>query len=106
MTKGVMLRIFVLEGQRHHGQLLYDWLLVSARKMGIKGGAAFREIAGYGRQERLHERSFFELAGDQPIEVMFAMTETEATRFLDFLACEVPPLFYIKSPCEFGHIGK
>ena len=27
MTKGVLLRIFMLEGQRHHGELLYDWLL-------------------------------------------------------------------------------
>lgn len=53
MTPGVMLRIFVLEGQRHHGQLLYHWLLRRAREMGITGGAAFREAAGYGRHERL-----------------------------------------------------
>ena len=40
MTKGVLLRIFMLEGQRHHGELLYDWLLRRAREMGITGGAA------------------------------------------------------------------
>lgn len=81
MTKGVLLRIFVLEGQRHHhDELLYDWLLRVARDMGITGGAAFREIAGYGRHERLHERSFFELAGDLPVEVVFAMTDVDATR--------------------------
>jgi len=49
MTKGVLLRIFMLEGQRHRGELLYDWLLRHAREMGITGGAAFREIAGHGR---------------------------------------------------------
>ena len=58
MTKGVLLRIFVLQGQRHHGELLYDWLLRRARQMGIKGGAVFREIAGYGRHDRLHEQFF------------------------------------------------
>jgi PII-like signaling protein len=100
-----MLRIFVLEGQRHHGQLLYHWLLRRAREMGITGGAAFREAAGYGRHERLHDQSFFELAGDQPVEVMFAMTEMDAARFLDVLAHEAPSLFFIKNLCEFGHIG-
>jgi PII-like signaling protein len=78
VTQGVLLRIFVLEGQRHHGELLYDWLLRRAREMGITGGAAFREIAGYGHHERLHERSFFELAGDLPVEVAFAMTQSDS----------------------------
>jgi PII-like signaling protein len=87
-------------------RLLYDWLLRRAREMGITGGAAFREIAGYGRHERLREQSFFELAGDQPGEVMFAMTEMDAARFLDVLARESPSLFFIKNPCEFGHIGE
>ena len=106
MTQGVLLRIFVLEGQRHHGELLYDWLLRRAREMGITGGAAFREIAGYGRHDRLHEQSFFELAGDLPVEVAFAMTESDSQRFLDLLAREMPSLFYIKSPCEFGRVGE
>ena len=106
MTEGVYLRIFVLEGQRHHGELLYEWLLLRAREMGIRGGAAFREIAGYGRRGRLHEQSFFELAGDLPVELTFAMSEQEATRFLAFLAAETPSLFYIKSSCEFGRLGE
>jgi PII-like signaling protein len=106
VTKGVLLRIFVLEGQRHHGELLYDWLLRRAREMGIKGGAAFREIAGYGRHDRLHEQCFFELAGDLPVEVAFAMTESDSQEFLDLLVHEMLSLFYIKSPCEFGRIGE
>ena len=60
--------------------------------MGITGGAAFREIAGYGRHDR-HEQSFFELAGDLPVEVAFAMTESDSQRFLDLLAREMPSLF-------------
>jgi uncharacterized protein len=84
VTQGVMLRIFVLEGQRHHGELLYLWLLHHAREMGIRGGAAFREIAGYGRHDRLHDHSFFDLAGDQPVEVIVAAGEAEIS---DFLPC-------------------
>ena len=106
MTNGVLLRLFVHQGQRHQGEVLYDWLLRRACAMGIKGGAAYREIAGYGRHERLHEQSFFELAGDLPVEVAFAMTESDSQRFLDLLARVMPSLFYIKSPCEFGRVGE
>jgi uncharacterized protein len=105
MTTGVLLRIFVLEGQRHHGELLYDWLLRRAREMGIKGGAAFREIAGYGRHGR-YEQTFFELAGGLPVEVVFATTPPDSEKFLDLLARETLSLFYIKSPCEFGYVGE
>jgi uncharacterized protein len=73
---------------------------------GNRGGAASREIAGYGRQDRLHEHSFFELAGDLPVEVAFAMTEEDCQKFLDLLAAETLSLFYIKSPCEFGRTGE
>jgi PII-like signaling protein len=106
VTQGVLLRIFVLEGQRHHGELLYEWLLRRAREMGITGGAAFREIAGYGRHDRLHQQSFFELAGDLPVEVAFAMTQSDGQKFLDLLTCETLPLFYIRSACEFGRVGE
>lgn len=104
-TAGVHLRIFVLEGQRHHGQLLYEWLLQKAEKMGIPGGSAFREIAGFGRHHRMHDETFFELAGELPVEVMFAMSESETERFLAVLESERLSLFYVKSQAEFGRTG-
>ena len=106
MTQGVLLRIFVLQGQRHHGVLLYEWLLGRAREMGITGGAAFREVAGYRHHDRLHEQFFFELAGDLPVEVVFAMTQSESEEFLDLLGREKLSLFYIRSACEFGRVGE
>jgi PII-like signaling protein len=63
----------------------YEWLLRRTREMGIAGGAAFREIAGYGRHDRLHQQSFFELAGDLPVELAFAMTQSDSQKFLDLL---------------------
>jgi hypothetical protein len=49
---------------------------------------------------------FFELAGDLPVEVMFAATESDCQKILDLLAHESLSLFYIRSPCEFGHVGE
>ncbi|MBS1221689.1 MAG: hypothetical protein H6R23_1309 [Proteobacteria bacterium] len=53
--KGTYLKFYVHEHRRHHGILLYEWLLERARKLGIHGGSAFRAIAGFGRHGVLHE---------------------------------------------------
>ena len=103
--QGVYLKFYVNEGRRHHGRLLYEWLLDEARALGIPGGSAFRAIAGYGRDGRLHEQRFLELAGDLAVEVGFALTPSEAQRLLDRLAGEKLQLFYIQLPLEMGVVG-
>lgn len=80
--QGVYLKFYVQENRRPHGILAYEWLLEAARKAGIPGGSAFRAIASYGRHGRIHEEHFFELAGDQSVEVGFALSEEEAQNFL------------------------
>jgi PII-like signaling protein len=103
--QGVYLKFYVQENRRHHGILAYEWLLETARKLGIHGGSAFRAIAGFGRHGRLHEEHFFELAGDLSVEVGFALAEQEARTLLDHLAGEELALFYIKVPLEMGVVG-
>ncbi|PXV59699.1 PII-like signaling protein [Dyella jiangningensis] len=103
--QGVYLKFFVQESNKHHGILTYEWLLEQAKAIGIHGGTAFRAIAGYGRHGQLHEDHFFELAGDLPVEVGFALTEADAQRLLDQLSTEKLTLFYIKAPIEIGEVG-
>ena len=103
--QGVYLKFYVQEKRRHHGLLAYEWLLEQAQRLGLHGGSAFRAISGYGRHGRLHEEHFFELAGDLPVEVGFALTEEEAQRLLAHLAGEKLRLFYIKLPLEMGMVG-
>ena len=104
--QGVYLKFYVQESRRHHGRLAYEWLLEQAQALGIPGGSAFRAIAGYGRHGRLHEEHFFELAGDLPVEVGFALSEEEADRMLAHLAHEPLPLLYIKLPMQMGVVGQ
>ena len=103
--QGCYLKFYVQESRRHHGILAYEWLLEEARKLGVHGGSAFRAIAGFGRHGRLHEEHFFELAGDLPVEVGFALEEDQAVRLLAHLAAEKLELFYIKVPLEMGVVG-
>ncbi|MBU6503055.1 MAG: DUF190 domain-containing protein [Burkholderiales bacterium] len=103
--QGVYLKFYVQESQRHQGILAYEWLLEDARKAGIRGGSAFRAIAGFGRRGKLHEQHFFELAGDLFVEVGFALKEDEADKFLARLAGEQFKMFYIKIPVDMGVVG-
>lgn len=104
--QGVYLRFYVQESSRHHGKLTYEWLLEQARALGIQGGSAFRAIAGFGRHGQLHEEHFFELAGDVPVQVGFAVKAADAERLLEFLASESLNLFYLRLPVEIGVTGK
>ena len=103
--KGLYLRFYMHENRKHHGLLLYEWLLETAKKAGLHGGSAFRAIAGYGRHGILHEQHFFELAGDLTVEVEFLLTEEQASLLLELLQREKVNVFYAKVPAEFGLAG-
>lgn len=100
--QGVYLKLFMPQTAKHHGKLLYEWILEEAHKLGIGGGSAFRAIAGYGRHGRLHEEHFFELADELPVEVGFAAEADQVECLLKILQAENISVFYVRLPVEFG----
>jgi len=103
-VNGILLRLYVHENRRHRHALLYDWLLAEAKHLGIRGGSAFRAVAGFGRHGVVHEERFFELAGELTVEVELAVTEDEAERLLARIRDEGIDLFYVRTPVEFGFV--
>lgn len=103
---GTYLRFYVHENRKHHSILLYEWLLETAKKIGIHGGSAFRAIAGFGRHGVLHEEHFFELAGDLTVQVDFVVSPAEAERLLDLINKEKVRLFYMSVPIECGMLNE
>jgi PII-like signaling protein len=103
--QGCFLRFYVHEGQRHRGRLLWEWLLEQANEIGIRGGSAFRAMAGFGRHHILHEAKFFELAGSIAVEVEFIVTDEESRKILELLQRERIRLFYAHIPAQFGVIN-
>jgi PII-like signaling protein len=99
---GTYLRFYMHENRRHHGILLYEWLLERAKKAGLKGGSAFRAIAGFGRHGVIHEQHFFELAGDLTIEVEFLLTEEQAHELLRLVQSERVRVVYAMTEAEIG----
>lgn len=85
--------------------MLGDWIVDSAKEMGLRGAILSTGIEGFGHTGRLHSSHFFELA-DQPTEIRITITEDESKRFFTRLELEEISVFYIKTPIEMGFVGK
>ena len=100
--QSVTLKFYVSEKQRHNSKLLYEWLLEEAMKLGVPGGSAFRAVAGFGRHGRMHTETFFELAGELPLQVEFVMDAILADKMLETVRSHKLNLFYLRHAVETG----
>ncbi len=103
--QGSFFRFYVHEDHRHHGRLAWEWLLEQGNRLGIRGGSAFKAMAGFGRHHTLHEARFFELAGTLTVEVEFIVTPDEGQKLLELLHREKLRLFYVSTPAYFGVVN-
>lgn len=95
---------YVTEKQHHAGKLLYEWLLQEARELGVHGGSAFHAMAGFGRHGRLHEETFFELAGELAVKVEFILDDLLAEQLLSRVRAQGLEVFYVRHPVQSGLI--
>ncbi len=98
------LSFYVSEKQHHAGKPLYEWLLEEARELGVHGGSAFRAIAGFGRHGRLHEDTFFELAGELAVKVEFILNDALAEQLMQRVRLQNMEVFYVRSSVQAGVI--
>lgn len=100
--KGVCLRFYMNEFQKHESMLMHEWLLEFAKKNGVKGGSTFRAIAGFGRHGVMHEEHFFELAANVPVEINFITKKEDAVNFINKIRKSGINVIYSMSECEYG----
>lgn len=103
--QGSCLRFYLSEKQRHHGVLLWEWLLERANALGVRGGCAFRAIGGFGHHHALHEERFFELAGSTTVVVEFIASDTGIDRLQALVGQEQIRLFFSRFPVQFDVIN-
>jgi PII-like signaling protein len=103
--QGYQITFFTQQDHRHKGKPLADWLVHLAQEMGLRGATLIAGGEGFGHHGRIHSSRFFELA-DQPQEVVMAATGEEADRLFERLKAEGVHLFFVKTPVEFGVLGK
>lgn len=79
---GKLLRVFIGENDHYKGKLLYEAIILHARKKGIAGATVLRGIEGYGAHSHIHKTSFIDLSEDLPIVVEIVDTEEKIETLL------------------------
>lgn len=64
-----LLRVFIGEADKWHGEPLYDAIVKKLRMLDIAGATVYRGILGYGAKGHEHKKSFFHVSKDLPILV-------------------------------------
>ncbi len=64
-----LLRVFIGEADKWHGEPLYDAIVKKLRMMDIDGATVYRGILGYGAKGHEHKQSFFHVSRDMPIMI-------------------------------------
>jgi PII-like signaling protein len=97
-----LLSFYLSEKQHHADMPLYEWLLEEAKSLGVPGGSAFRAIAGFGRHGRMHQDTFFELAGELAVKVEFILDDALADQLLEKIRSHNMNMYYLKQKAEAG----
>src|SRR5579864_1001713 len=64
-----LLRVFIGEADKWHGEPLYDAIVKKLRMLDIAGVTVYRGILGYGAKGHQHKKSFFHVSRDMPIMI-------------------------------------
>ena len=65
--KGKLLKIFIGESDRWHGEALYHAIIKKIKAHGMAGATTIRGIEGFGANSRVHTASIEVLSQDLPI---------------------------------------
>jgi PII-like signaling protein len=66
---GCLLRIFIGESDRWHGQPLYEAIVLKARELHLAGATVLRGPMGFGATSRLHTAKILRLSEDLPMVI-------------------------------------
>lgn len=102
---GYQLTFFTQQSRRHNHMPIGEWLLELAKRSGAPGGTLIGGGDGFDHLGHFHSAHFFELA-DQPLAITVSADEAACQRLMDALAQEDINLAYVKTPVEYGRVGK
>ncbi|HHW02184.1 MAG TPA: DUF190 domain-containing protein [Thermoanaerobacterales bacterium] len=65
--KGKMLKIFIGESDKWHGEPLFHAIVKLIKKEGMAGVTVYRGIEGFGANSRIHSTQILRLSEDLPV---------------------------------------
>jgi len=82
---GKLLRIFIGEQDKWHGQPLYEAIVNLARKEHLAGATVLKGCMGFGCKSHMHTAKILRLSEDLPIIVEIVDSEEKINQFLPHL---------------------
>ena len=83
--EGLLLRIFIGEGDSCKGIPLYEAIVLKARELNLAGATVIRGVMGYGAHSRLHTAKILRLSEDLPIVIEIVDTEENINKLIPYL---------------------
>jgi hypothetical protein len=84
-ANGKLLRVFIGEQDKWHGQPLYEAIIHLAKKEGMAGATAIKGFMGFGCKSHMHTTKLLRLSEDLPIIVEIVDSEEKIGKFLPHL---------------------
>jgi len=82
---GKLLRIFIGEQDKWHGQPLYEAIVNLARKEHLAGATVLKGCLGFGCKSHMHTAKILRLSEDLPIIIEIVDSEEKINQFLPHL---------------------
>ncbi len=80
--EGKLLRIFIGEQDKWHGQPLYEAIVQLARKEGLAGATCLKGFVGFGARSRMHTVKLLRLSEDLPVIIEIVDSDAAIRAFL------------------------
>lgn len=81
----MLLRIFIGEDDKFHGQPLHEAIVLKAREQHLAGATVLRGPMGFGHSSRLHTAKILRLSEDLPIIIEIVDSAERVEAFLPLL---------------------
>ncbi|MGB9840760.1 DUF190 domain-containing protein [Thermovenabulum sp.] len=80
--RGKLLKIYIGESDKWHGENLFNAIVKMAKKEGMAGATVYRGIEGFGASSRLHTAKIIRLSEDLPVIIEIIDSEEKINNFL------------------------
>jgi PII-like signaling protein len=99
--KGYIVTFFTQQNREHDGVSVANWIVETAKQLGIRGATLLSGQEGFGHDGRFHSESIFDLE-DRPLQVILVLTNDECERLFAAVKKKQLVVFFTKRATEFG----
>lgn len=99
--EGYIVTFFTQQKREHDGVSVANWIVETAKQLGIRGATLLSGQEGFGHDGRFHSENIFDLE-DRPLQVVLVLTHDECERLFASIKMKQLSVFFTKTPTAFG----